>query len=96
MDKSDFAARILLPRPWLDLGLYPDGLFQAQLQLFLEDAGAAGADAEMQAPEHYRNGVYWYWLKRPDECDPALIERLIALDPDERLRFHLLKDLRQR
>ncbi|WP_091638138.1 hypothetical protein [Lysobacter sp. cf310] len=96
MDKSEFAALIRLPRQWLDLDLYPDEFFQAQLQLFLEDGGSAQDDTGDGIPgaEHYRNGVYWYWIKRPDECDRALIERLIALDPCELLSRHLLKQLR--
>lgn len=90
ISKSQFAQKIRLNEKWLALDLYPDEIFLGQLKEFLED----GNPVEIEiAPgdEHYRNGVYWYWLRRPGEIDLEIFRSLAELDRDPPLRRETLK-----
>jgi hypothetical protein len=91
MNKVEFASRMLLPNQWLTHELYVDELFSSQYREYVSSRGADDGDG--QAWEHYRNGVYWYWLKRKGDCDNELVRRLIDLEPDVRMREWLGREI---
>jgi len=75
MDKAEFARLMAYPAEWLEWDMYPDELFEQQLNLY--------HPGDERAAEHDRNGAFHWWLKRNLTADQ--LEKLVALsfkDPD--------------
>ena len=91
MNKIDFAIAIDLPPQWVERGLYPDDFFEAQYTEYLSDGCPVDACREgvVAGAEHYRNGLYWYWISR--DLEKAVLLEMIGLEPDEKMKAWLLK-----
>jgi hypothetical protein len=84
MTKGEFLRLMRFPEEWLELGMYPDELFQWQLSGY-EVGHEDGA-------EHDRNGAFHWWLRRqPTRSQLENLLRLAALDPDCQLADDLRK-----
>ena len=94
MTRAEFAKRIRLSDEWLKLDLYPDEIFLGQVQEFLKEGNTTDVEF-IPGDEHYRNGVYWYWIRRPDEIDMMILRSLVELDRDLPLRRATLKILQR-
>ncbi|MEM7401394.1 MAG: hypothetical protein AAF304_05530 [Pseudomonadota bacterium] len=65
------------PNEWSDWEMYPDDLFiDGQLSSYTK-----GSE---DASEHYRNGAFFWWLKKePTKAQLLMLVKLTYLDPDE-------------
>jgi len=91
VNKVMFSEKIKLSREWIEHDMYPDDVFEAQCQIFLTEKGSL--EVEMRDPEHYRNGLYWYWFKQLHRCDLLLLRKLLLLETDKPMLKYLLKEL---
>lgn len=91
MDKKEFSRAIRLPKLWIDRNLYPDDFFEAQYSEFQGASGRLDDHGYVLDGEHYRNGLYWYWLR--NGMDKSLLVEMIGLEPDSGMRAWLLKSL---
>jgi hypothetical protein len=75
MNKSEFLNLMGYPSEWLEWNMYPDELFQKQLEMYRE--------GDERGAEHDRNGAFHWWLKQDITADR--LENLVSLtfkDPD--------------
>ena len=87
--KSEFLELMKFPNEWADWEMYPDELFLGG-QL---DSYTQGSE---NASEHYRNGAFFYWLKKePTKEQLSKLVKLTYLEPDEHVgkyvRGYILK-----
>lgn len=74
--KEEFMQLLGYPREWLDYGMYPDELFEIQVQHYSPE--------HKEGAEHDRNGAFHWWLKKQPSKEQLLrIVKLSALDPDQ-------------
>lgn len=73
--KEEFLQLLEYPAEWLDHDMYPNELFEFQVQHY-SPGHEVGA-------EHDRNGAFHWWLKRqPSKQQLLRLVQLSALDPD--------------
>jgi hypothetical protein len=75
MDKPAFLNLMGYPPEWLEWNMYPDELFEKQLDLYQE--------GDERGAEHDRNGAFHWWLKQRLTVDQ--LKKLVLLtfkDPD--------------
>lgn len=75
-----------IPQEWDALGMYPDELVQEQLARY--------RSGDERAPEHDRNGMFHWWLRRnPPTEILMMLAKLTHLDSDtlmaEDVRSHI-------
>lgn len=85
-----------LPREWLEWGLLPEEFWQQQYRVFLEvnllTQSSDGSQHHCADSEHYRFGLFNYWLaKKPGQAVLAQLEQLAQLDPDQLMASDALR-----
>lgn len=76
MTRAEFLKLMRFPKEWDTWGMYPDELFQAQVQLY--------KPGDERGAEHDRNGAFHWWLKRDPSKEQLLnLARLTGLDDDQ-------------
>jgi hypothetical protein len=76
MTKTEFLSLMKFPSEWDQWGLYPDELFQGQLNLY--------KPGDERGSEHDRNGAFHWWLKEKPELGVLLkLLALTHLDSDQ-------------
>jgi len=96
--RLDLLQRLCFPKIWQEKGLYPDDLYQVQLEAFRAEARVRGIPPDDYHPaggtEHYRYGAFRFWLYRKParEVYEALMEAAAA-DPDPPMAGAAIKDL---
>jgi len=93
MDKYSFSEIISLPKQWVDAEMYPDEIFHGQFSEFVKDGEQLDCQGLVEGAEHYRNGVYWYWIKNQRNCDIDKLREMLALEPDVKMRRWVLSQL---
>jgi hypothetical protein len=91
MNKEQFCAAIKLPKHWISNNLYPDSFFEMQLSESISSLSRLDDEGFIVDGEHYRNALYWYWLR--NGIDKSLLIELIELEPDRKLRSWFLKKM---
>ena len=87
MNKKQFLERLNFPNEWLSLDLYPDNLFQIQLDEYELE--------HVDSSEHTRNGAFTWWLHQEISVDVLKKLAVISLvEPDAPLRDDLQKRIR--
>jgi hypothetical protein len=88
MTKVEFLELMRFPKEWLELGMYPDELFDWQISGY-EPGHENGA-------EHDRNGAFHWWLKKqPSKSELQRLICLAAIDPDPFLAEDLGRYIQQ-
>jgi len=83
MTKLEFMRALQIPIQWEEWGMYPDELLVSQIARF--------EPIHAEAPEHDRNGMFHWWLRRnPSKEQLVNLARLSLLDPDQ----HMGRDVR--
>src|SRR6266545_5603696 len=96
--RSELLQRLRFPKIWEEKGLYPDDLYQVQLEAFIAEARDHGIPPDDYSSaggmEHYRYGAFRFWLFRNPgrEVYEALMEAAV-LDPDPPMVGAAIKDL---
>jgi hypothetical protein len=89
MKKSEFLSLMGYPAEWLEWNMYPDELFERQLDMY-----RAGDE---RGAEHDRNGAFHWWLKQDITADQ--LAKLVALtfkDPDSIMAEDVRKHIERR
>jgi len=76
MKRDDYLALMKFPKEWIEMGMFPDELWDTARQYYQSGHG--------QSPEHDRNGAFHWWLKRSPSRD--VLQKLVELsflDPDQ-------------
>ncbi len=95
---AELVDRLCYPAVWMERGLYPEDLFQGQLEAFATEAREHGVPPQEYCPvggtEHYRYGAFRYWLQRNPgpEILHALMEAAVT-DSDPPMAGAAIKDL---
>jgi len=88
VNKNEFLKLMNFPNDWLQLDMYPDGLFAVQL--------AGYVPGHEHGSEHDRNGAFHWWLrKKPTKAELENLVRLAAADPDALLGNDVLQYIRE-
>jgi hypothetical protein len=91
MKKQEFMWKIGLTAEWEKTSdLYPDNIFEDHLRCFEEEYKSA--ESEIGAPEHYRHGIYQYWLKRGRLDELLRIRGLLDLESDYHLKRYICSE----
>jgi hypothetical protein len=81
--KNEFLELMKFPKEWLEWGMYPDELFNWQVENYLP--------GHEMASEHDRNGAFHWWLRRnPNIEQLQKLEKLAGNDPDHFLSADVL------
>jgi hypothetical protein len=69
MTKAEFLRLMNFPVEWLEWDMYPDELFNKQLEMYRR--------GDEQGAEHDRNGAFHWWLKQAVGADR--LKKLVLL-----------------
>ena len=88
MTKAEFCALMDFPPEWSDFDMYPDEVFAVQC--------GAYKPGDEEGSEHYRNGVFHWWLQRgPTKEQLVKLVKLASVDPDLWMAKDVIEHIRK-